>query len=46
MIKFIPHKYQKVAIDFAIENPASGLFLDMGLRQDRNSFNSYRGIKE
>lgn len=31
MIKFIPHNYQKVAIDFAIETKASGLFLDMGL---------------
>lgn len=30
-MRFTPHDYQKVAIDFAIGNKASGLFLDMGL---------------
>lgn len=30
-MKFIPHEYQQRAIDFIIEHPAAGLFLDMGL---------------
>lgn len=30
-MEFVPHKYQEKAIDFVIENPAAGLFLDMGL---------------
>lgn len=31
MTKFIPHSYQDYAIEKIIENPAYGLFLDMGL---------------
>ncbi len=31
MTKFIPHAYQKVAIEKIIENPAYALLLDMGL---------------
>lgn len=31
MAEFIPHPYQKVAIDFALKNEKCGLFLDMGL---------------
>lgn len=30
-MKFIPHDYQEVAIDWAREKPYAGLFLDMGL---------------
>lgn len=30
-MRFIPHQYQKIAINHVMENPASGLFLDMGL---------------
>ena len=30
-MKFIPHDYQKYAIDFIIENEVSAVFLDMGL---------------
>lgn len=30
-MKFVPHEYQKVAIDFVLERKSSGLFLDMGL---------------
>lgn len=30
-IEFKPHRYQKIAIDHALEHPRSGLFLDMGL---------------
>lgn len=30
-MQFIPHKYQKFAIDKVIETPYCGLFLDMGL---------------
>ena len=30
-MKFIPHDYQKTALQFALERPAAGLFLDMGL---------------
>lgn len=30
-MKFIPHDYQKYAIDFITNNKISALFLDMGL---------------
>lgn len=30
-MKYTPHEYQKRAIDFVIEHPYCGLFLDMGL---------------
>ena len=30
-MKFIPHKYQKHAIETIVNQPAAGLFLDMGL---------------
>lgn len=30
-MKFIPHDYQKTALEFVLERPAAGLFLDMGL---------------
>lgn len=30
-MRFIPHEYQKVAIDFVLDRPSAGLFLDMGL---------------
>ena len=30
-MRFIPHEYQKRAIDVIMELPAVGLFLDMGL---------------
>lgn len=30
-MKFIPHDYQKRAIDLTIKLPRLGLFLDMGL---------------
>lgn len=30
-MKFIPHSYQKRAIELTIEKPKIGLFLDMGL---------------
>lgn len=35
-VKFKPHTYQETAIQFALNNPASGLLLDMGLRQNSN----------
>lgn len=44
MAKFIPHEYQEVAKEFAIQNKAAGLFLDMGLRQDNYHINSHRRI--
>lgn len=31
-MKFIPHRYQRYAIDFILKHPAAALFLDMGLR--------------
>ena len=31
MVGFKPHKYQEYAIDRILDNPAAGLFLDMGL---------------
>jgi membrane-bound lytic murein transglycosylase B len=30
-MKFIPHEYQKYAIDFVKDNSIAALFLDMGL---------------
>jgi hypothetical protein len=30
-MKFIPYPYQVAAIDHIAQNPAAGLFLDMGL---------------
>jgi SNF2 family DNA or RNA helicase len=30
-MRFIPHDYQKTALEFALDRPAAGLFLDMGL---------------
>lgn len=30
-MKFIPHNYQKYAIDFILNNPVSAVLLDMGL---------------
>ena len=31
MVKFKAHQYQEAAIDFILDKPAAGLFLDMGL---------------
>lgn len=30
-MKFIPHKYQRYAIEFILNQPTAALFLDMGL---------------
>lgn len=30
-MKFIPHKYQKYAIEFILNNPVAAVLLDMGL---------------
>ena len=30
-MRFVPHDYQKRAIDMILKNPACGLFLEMGL---------------
>ena len=30
-MKYIPHEYQQFCIDFALEHPAAGLLLDLGL---------------
>lgn len=30
-MRFIPHDYQKYAIDYIKEHPVSAVFLDMGL---------------
>ena len=30
-MKFIPHEYQRFAIDYIENNPISAVFLDMGL---------------
>lgn len=30
-MKFIPHKYQDIAINKIYDTPRAGLFLDMGL---------------
>ncbi len=39
-MKFIPHKYQKYAIEHIIENKTAGLFLDMGCGR-QNRYNTY-----
>ena len=46
MSKFIPHAYQEVAKKFVLDNKASGLFLDMGLRQNRDYIISDRRFKK
>jgi hypothetical protein len=30
-MKFIPHEYQQFAIDYLLDRPMAGIFLDMGL---------------
>lgn len=30
-MKFVPYPYQKAAIDYVLNNPSVGLFMDMGL---------------
>ena len=30
-MKFIPHEYQKYAIDYIVSHPISAVLLDMGL---------------
>ncbi|MBS4007129.1 MAG: helicase [Clostridium sp.] len=30
-MKFIPHEYQQFAIDYLLDRPVAGIFLDMGL---------------
>ena len=30
-MKFIPHEYQRFAIEYIINHPISAVFLDMGL---------------
>ena len=37
------HTYQELAMGSVIDKPATGLFLDMGLRQNFNNVNSYSG---
>ena len=44
-MKFVPHDYQKTAIDFALDNPAAGLFLDMGLGKTAVSLTVIEEIK-
>ena len=39
MTNFIPHDYQEYAIQEVVEKPATGLFLDMGLRQNNYHVN-------
>jgi len=31
LLKYVPHKYQEIAKNHIIQNPAAGLFLDMGM---------------
>jgi hypothetical protein len=30
-VKFIPHGYQRYAIDYLLKKPVAAIFLDMGL---------------
>lgn len=30
-MKFIPHEYQRYAIEYIVANPTAAVFLDMGL---------------
>lgn len=45
MTKFIPHEYQKVAIDFILDNPCCGLFLDMGLGKTVSTLTAIKELK-
>ena len=45
-MEFIPHDYQNTAIQFALDNPAAGLFLDMGMGKTVSFSNSNRGIEK
>lgn len=44
-MKFIPHDYQKVAKDFILEHPSSGLFLDMGLGKTVTTLTAIEELK-
>ncbi|MCM1509076.1 MAG: DEAD/DEAH box helicase [Ruminococcus flavefaciens] len=45
MQEFIPHSYQKYCIDRIIENPAVGLFLDMGLGKTSIALTAIKKLK-
>lgn len=42
-MKFIPHSYQRYAIERMISEPALGLFLDMGLGRRKNRYHADGG---
>ena len=44
-MKFVPHNYQQYAIDTLIDNPISGLFLDMGLGKTVITLTAIQEIK-
>lgn len=44
-MKFIPHDYQKTAIEFALDHPAAGLFLDMGMGKTVSSLTLIEELK-
>ena len=43
---FVPHDYQRVAIDFLLSNPFSGLFLDPGLGKTSISLSAMCELKK
>ena len=45
-MKFVPHDYQRYAIDKIIEMPAAGLFLDMGLGKTVITLTAIRKLLE
>jgi len=45
-VKFVPHDYQRYAIDKIIEMPAAGLFLDMGLGKTVITLTAIRKLLE
>lgn len=44
-MRFTPHSYQAEAIDRIIQNPAAGLFLDMGLGKTVITLSAVRALK-
>jgi len=43
MAKFEPHLYQEAAIQHIIKTPKCGLFVDMGLWQNRSYTHGHNG---
>lgn len=45
MLEFTPHPYQSYGIDWIIDHPAAGLFLDMGLGKTVTTLTAFKDLK-